>query len=257
MKSLHQETVLDVHHWTDRLFSFTTTRDAGFRFSNGQFAMLGLVVEARSLMRAYSIASANHSDHLEFLSIKVPDGPLTSRLSRIVPGDRIFLSRKPTGTLVLDYLLPGKRLYLMATGTGLAPFLALIRDPATYEQFEKVVLVHSVRHVAELAFHDYITRTLPGDEYLGDHVRSQLLYFPTVTREEFRNRDRITELLDKDVLSDLLGLPPIDPLEDRIMLCGNPGMLRDVARRLEQREFTEGNTSSPGSYVVEKAFAAT
>lgn len=251
----HQETVLAVRHWTDRLFSFTTTRDAGFRFNNGQFAMLGLLVDGRPLLRAYSIASANHADCLEFLSIKVEGGPLTSRLKNIKPGDQIVLGRKTTGTLVLDHLLPGKRLYLLATGTGLAPFLSIIRDPFTYEQYEKVVLVHGVRHAAELAYRDYITQTLPADEYLGDYVKEQLLYYPTVTREAFHNQGRITTALQDGRLQDAFDLPPLDSATDRVMICGSTAMLQDLSVLVEGKGFIEGNASSPGTYVVERAFA--
>jgi ferredoxin/flavodoxin---NADP+ reductase len=251
---LHQESVLSVHHWTERLFSFTTTRDAGFRFSNGQFAMLGLLVNGRPLLRAYSIASANHSDHLEFLSIKIEGGALTSRLKDIAPGARLVFGRKTTGTLVVDYLLPGKRLYLFATGTGLAPFLSIIRDPCTYERFEKVILVHGVRRVGELAYRDYITKQLPNDEYLGEHVKEQLLYYPMVTREEFAHPGRITTALESGSLCEALNLPPLDPADDRVMLCGSPEMLQDISQMLELRLFAEGSASAPGTYVVEKAF---
>lgn len=217
--------------------------------------MLGLLVNDKPLLRAYSIASANYADHLEFLSIKVDGGPLTSRLKSITPGERIVLGRKPTGTLVLDYLLPGKRLYLLATGTGLAPFLSIIRDPFTYEQYEKVVLVHGVRRVAELAYYDYITKDLPNDEYLGDSVRERLLYYPTVTREPFQHQGRITAALTDGTLEDALQLPRLDPKEDRVMMCGSSAMLHDLSNMLEERHFVEGNTSTPGAYVVEKAFA--
>lgn len=217
--------------------------------------MLGLLVNDKPLLRAYSIASANYADHLEFLSIKVDGGPLTSRLKSITPGERIVLGRKPTGTLVLDYLLPGKRLYLLATGTGLAPFLSIIRDPFTYEQYEKVILVHGVRRVAELAYYDYITKDLPNDEYLGDSVRERLLYYPTVTREPFQHQGRITAALTDGSLEDALQLPRLDPKEDRVMMCGSSAMLHDLSNMLEERHFVEGNTSTPGAYVVEKAFA--
>lgn len=252
----HQETVLAVQHWTERLFSFTTTRDAGFRFSNGQFAMLGLLVDGRPLLRAYSIASANHADCLEFLSIKVEDGPLTSRLKNIKPGDQIVLGRKTTGTLVLHHLLPGKRLYLLATGTGLAPFLSIIRDPFTYEQYDKIVLVHGVRHVAELAYRDYITQSLPADEYLGDCVKSQLLYYPTVTREAFHNQGRITSALEDGRLGGALDLPRLDPVDDRVMICGSTAMLQDLSVLLEGKGFIEGNAGTLGTYVFEKSFAS-
>lgn len=254
MATHHEETVLSVHHWTNRLFSFTTTRDAGFRFNNGQFTMLGLMIHGKLLQRAYSIASANHADHLEFLSIKVEGGPLTSQLRSISAGDRLVIGRKTTGTLVLDYLLPGKRLYLLATGTGLAPFLAIIRDPATYERFEQVILVHGVRWVAELAYHDYITQDLLDDEFLGDFARRQLLYYPTVTREPFRNQGRITTAIHDGTLRTVLNVPELDSAHDRIMVCGNPSMLMDIAQLLKERDFSEGNTSTPGAYVIERAF---
>ena len=255
MSAFHEEQVLSVHHWTDRLFSFTTTRDTALRFSNGHFTMIGLEVDGKKLLRAYSIVSANYEDHLEFLSIKVPDGPLTSRLQHIQVGDRIIVGRKPTGTLLIDYLLPGKRLYLFSTGTGLAPFMSVIRDPETYEHFDEVVLVHGVREVAELAYRDYLTNELPNHELLGEIVAGKLRYYPTVTREDFPNRGRITELLDSGKLFADLGLPPLDPTVDRVMICGSPGMLRDLKSMLEARGFKEGNTTRPGDFVIERAFA--
>lgn len=254
MSAFNHEKVLTVHHWTDKLFSFTTTRDPSMRFSNGHFTMIGLQVNGKPLLRAYSIVSANYEEHLEFLSIKVQDGPLTSRLQHIQPGDEIIVGRKPTGTLLIDYLLPGKRLYLLSSGTGLAPFLSTIRDPATFEKFEKVILVHSVREVAELAYHQYITESLPQHELLGEMIRDQLLYYPTVTREAFRNQGRITDLIENGKLFEDLGLPAFDPAIDRAMICGSPAMLRDLKVLLEQRNFKEGNTSTPGDFVIERAF---
>ncbi|MEW5889777.1 MAG: ferredoxin--NADP reductase [Pseudomonadota bacterium] len=254
MSTLGEERVLSVHHWTDRLFSFTTTRDRGFRFSNGHFTMIGLQVDGKPLLRAYSIASANYEDHLEFLSIKVEGGPLTSRLQHIRPGDSIIVGRRPTGTLVVDYLLPGRRLYMFATGTGLAPFMSIVRDPATYEKFEQIVLVHGVRTVDELAYHDLLVEHLPTHEFLGDLVSSQLHYYPTVTREEYRNMGRIPDLIDSGRLFDDLGLPDLDPAHDRAMICGSPAMLRDLKQMLEGRGFKEGNTSTPGTFVIERAF---
>ncbi|MDO9638099.1 MAG: ferredoxin--NADP reductase [Pseudotabrizicola sp.] len=255
MSAFNEERVLTVHHWTDRLFSFTTTRDPSLRFSNGHFTMIGLRVEGgKPLLRAYSIASANYEEHLEFLSIKVPDGPLTSRLQHIQPGDIIVVGRKPTGTLLIDYLLPGKRLYLLGTGTGLAPWMSIIRDPATYEKFEQVVLVHGVREVKELAYYDYLTVDLPQHEFLGEMVSQQLRYYPTVTREPFINRGRVTDLIENGKLAADLGLPALDPAHDRVMICGSPEMLRDLKRMMEQRQFVEGNTSTPGDYVIERAF---
>lgn len=254
MSAFHEERVLSVHHWTDRLFSFTTTRDPALRFSNGHFTMIGLKVNDKPLLRAYSIVSANYEEHLEFLSIKVPDGPLTSRLQHIQVGESIIVGKKPTGTLLIDYLLPAKRLYLFSTGTGLAPFLSVIRDPETYERFEQVILVHGVRQVAELAYHDYLTKELPAHDILGEMVSAQLKYYPTVTREPFRNQGRIPELIESGKLAADLGLPQINPLEDRAMLCGSPEMLASLKALLEKLDFEEGNTTRPGDFVVERAF---
>ncbi len=255
MSAFNEERVLSVHHWTDRLFTFTTTRDPSLRFSNGHFTMIGLRVNGKPLLRAYSIVSPNHEEHLEFLSIKVPDGPLTSRLQHIQVGDSIVVGRKPTGTLVVDYLLPGKRLYLLSTGTGLAPFMSIIRDPETYERFEQIVLVHGVRQVDELAYHDLVVDHLPQHEYLGELVARQLLYYPTVTRETYRNMGRVTDLIDSGKMLDDLKLPPLDPAHDRVMICGSPGMLKDMKLMLEAKGFKEGNTSKPGDFVIERAFA--
>ncbi len=255
MSAFHEAQVLSVHHWTDKLFSFTTTRDPAFKFSNGHFTMIGLKTDAKPLVRAYSIASANYEESLEFLSIKVPDGPLTSKLQHIEVGDIVIVGRKPTGTLLIDYLLPGKRLYLLSTGTGLAPFMSIVRDPATYEKFERVILVHGVREVDELAYREYLTDHLPAHEFLGETVAKQLSYYPTVTREEFVNQGRVTELLDNGKLHDDLDLPPLDALDDRVMICGSPAMLKDLKHMMEARGFHEGNTSRPGDFVIERAFA--
>ncbi len=257
MSAFSEETVQTVHHWTDRLFSFTTTRDASLRFSNGHFTMIGLRVDQKPLLRAYSIVSANYAEHLEFLSIKVSDGPLTSRLQHIKPGDKIIVGRKPTGTLLIDYLLPGKRLYLLGSGTGLAPFMSVARDPDTYVRFEKVILVHGVREVAELCYGKYLTEELPQDEALGQLITHQMLYYPTVTREEYVNRGRITTILDSGQLTSDLGLPDLDPAFDRIMICGSPGLNKDMRAILEARGFREGSTTTPGDYVVERAFVET
>ncbi len=255
MSNFNEEQVLSVHHWTDRLFSFTTTRSQALRFSNGHFTMIGLMVDGKPLLRAYSIASANYEDHLEFFSIKVDEGPLTSKLQHIQPGDSIIVGRKPTGTLVVDYLLPGRRLYMLSTGTGLAPFLSIVRDPETYERFDQIILVHGVRQVDELAYHDLLIEHLPAHEFLGDMVTSKLRYYPTVTRESFRTMGRIPELIETGKLFTDLGVPPLDPAEDRVMICGSPGMLRDLKHMLEGRGFKEGNTSTPGAFVIERAFA--
>ena len=254
MSNLNQERVLAVRHWTDQLFSFTATRDPGFRFVNGQFTMIGLEVEGRPLLRAYSMASANHEDTLEFFSIKVPDGPLTSRLQAIREGDRILVSRKATGTLIHDNLLPGRRLYLLSTGTGLAPFASIIKDPETYERFERVVLVHGCRQVKELTYGETVVEALMGHEYLGELARGQLTYYPTVTREPFHNRGRLTDLITSGKLFDDLGVPPLDVASDRLMLCGSPAMLADLRAMLDQRGFEEGSHAAPAHYVIEKAF---
>ena len=255
MSNFFEEQVLSVHHWTDRLFSFTTTRDPGFRFRTGEFTMIGLKVDGRPLLRAYSVVSPVWAETLEFFSIKVPNGPLTSRLQHIQVGDAITVGRKATGTLVMDNLLPGKNLYLLGTGTGLAPFLSVIRDPETYERFEKVVLVHGCRNVADLAYEDLITKELPAHEFLGEEIAAKLLYYPTVTREPFRNTGRISTLLDSGKLCADVGLLPLDAATDRVMICGSPAMMVDLKTLLESRGFAEGSGSEPGHFVIEKAFA--
>jgi ferredoxin--NADP+ reductase len=255
MSAFNEERVLAVHHWTDRLFTFKTTRDKSLRFSNGHFTMIGLRVNDKPLLRAYSIVSANYEEQLEFLSIKVPEGPLTSRLQHIKVGDTIIVGRKPTGTLLIDYLLPGKRLFLLSTGTGLAPFMSIVRDPATYEKFEQIILVHGVRKKDELAYHDLLVEHLPAHEFLGDLVTSQLRYYPTVTREAYRNMGRVTDLLETGKMFEDLDIPPLERAQDRVMICGSPGMLRDLKQILEGRGFAEGNTSRPGDFVIERAFA--
>ena len=255
MSAFQSEKVLTVHHWTDQLFSFTTTRDTAFRFINGQFTMIGLPVNGKPLLRAYSIASANHEETLEFFSIKVPEGPLTSRLQHLQPGDELIVGRKPTGTLLLQNLLPGKVLWLLATGTGLAPFLSLIKDPETYERFEKVVIVHGCRTQAELAYRQMFEHELHEHEYLGDLVKNQLLYYPTVTREKFRNEGRITELMESGKLYSDLSLPVPSVADDRFMICGSPAMLKDLKHALEAQGFAEGNMQHAAHFVVERAFA--
>jgi ferredoxin--NADP+ reductase len=259
------ETVLDVRHWTDAYFSFTTTRDDGFRFDNGQFVMIGLPVaqpdgSTRPLLRAYSIASANWEEQLEFFSIKVADGPLTSRLQHIQPGDSVLIGRKPTGTLLIHDLHPGRNLYLLGTGTGFAPWLAVIKDPATYERFERVIVCHGVRNVADLAYRDYIVNELPQHEFLGEQVRNQLLYYPAVSREAFSvegrdQRGRLTEMVESGRLMAQLGLEPLDPARDRAMICGGPQMLADFRALLDGRGFTAApRIGVPGQYVFERAF---
>ncbi|MBX2806393.1 MAG: ferredoxin--NADP reductase [Hyphomicrobiales bacterium] len=254
MSNLNEETILTVRHWTDSLFSFTATRSPSFRFVNGQFTMIGLQIDRKPLLRAYSMVSTNYDEELEFLSIKVPDGPLTSRLQHIVEGDRILVSKKPTGTLVLDNLLPGRNLYLLSTGTGLAPFMSIIRDPETYDKYERIVLAHGCRSVAELAYRDLIARELTDDEYLGELISEKLIYYPTVTREPFRHQGRITDLIDSGQLFEDIGQPGYDPDRDRVMLCGSPQMLSDLKIRLLDQGFTEGASGKPASFVIEKAF---
>ena len=255
MSNLATERVVSVHHWNEHLFSFRTTRDPGLRFANGQFVMIGLEVDGRPLTRAYSIASANHAEHLEFFSIKVQNGPLTSRLQHLKTGDPIVVSKKPTGTLVLHDLKPGRHLYQLSTGTGLAPFMSVIQDPEAYERFEKIVLIHGVRTVSELAYADFISCELPQNEYFGDEVREKLIYYPTVTREPFRNQGRLTDLIASGKLFADIGLPALDPAQDRAMICGSPAMLKDCCDLLDQRGFViSPHIGTPGDYVIERAF---
>jgi len=254
MSNLNRETVTSVHHWTDHLFSFRVTRDPGFRFKNGHFTMIGIEVDERPLLRAYSMASANYEDELEFFSIKVPGGPLTSRLQTIREGDQILVGRKPTGTLVLDHLLPGRNLYLLSTGTGLAPFLSLIKDPEIYERFDRVILAHGSRHVSDLAYQEFVTRQLPQNEFFGEVIREKLTYYPTVTREPFRNQGRLTDLMESGKLFADLGLPPLSAENDRFMLCGSPAMLKDTCALLDAHGLREYDAGVPGHYVIERAF---
>ncbi len=254
MSSIGHEEVISVHHWNDTLFSFKTTRDPGFRFKNGHFTMIGLEHEGRPLMRAYSIASANYEDELEFFSIKVQDGPLTSKLQKIQVGDKILISKKPTGTLINDHLLPGKNLYLVSTGTGLAPFMSIIKDPEIYDAYDKVILTHGVRYVSELAYSDLILNELPNNEFFGEMIAEKLLYYPTVTREPFRNSGRLTDLMVSGKLTDDLGLPALNPETDRFMLCGSPSMLKDTCAILDGLGFNEARHGNAGHYVIERAF---
>jgi len=254
MSNFYTETVLSVHHWTDRLFSFTATRSPAFRFLSGQFTMIGLELAGRPLLRAYSMVSASYEENLEFLSIKVPDGPLTSRLQHLAVGDTVLIGRKPTGTLIQDNLRPGETLYMFATGTGLAPFMSIVKEPETYERFAHVVLVHGCRFVAELAYRDFLTQTLPQDEFIGPQAQAQLMYYPTVTRENFVHTGRLTDLMRTGQLPRELGLKPFDRARDRVMLCGSPEMLADMTSFLRAEGVDEGNHSEPGDFVIEKAF---
>lgn len=257
MSKFYLEDVTSVHHWTEHLFSFTTTRNDGLRFKNGQFVMIGLEVDGRPLMRAYSIASANHDEELGFFSIKVPDGPLTSRLQHLKVGDKLMISKKPTGTLVLDDLLPGKNLYLFSTGTGLAPFISVIQDPETYERFEKVILLHGVRWEKDLAYREFITQELLTHEYLGEQIKQQLIYYPAVSRDDFVNKGRITDLAINGEMSKTIGLPPLNPATDRAMICGSQAMLKDVSKMLDELGFNVSpRVGDPADYVIERAFVS-
>jgi ferredoxin--NADP+ reductase len=252
------ETVTSVHHWTESLFSFRTTRDPSLRFQSGQFVMVGLEKEdGKPLVRAYSIASPAWHEELEFYSIKVQDGPLTSRLQHLKVGDQVLIGRKPTGTLVLDGLRPGKRLWMLGTGTGLAPWLSLARDPDVYERFEDVIVTHTVREVQDLNYAELFETELPRDEILGEIIGGKLKYYPTVTREAFRTQGRITDLITSGQVFADLGLPAFNPKEDRIMLCGGPSVLADLKQQLLDLGYEEGSVSSPGDFVLERAFVET
>ncbi len=255
--AFYVERVTWVRHWTPSLFSLRTTRDPGLRFASGQFVMLGLELDGKPLLRAYSIVSANYADELEFYSIKVQDGPLTSRLQNIQVGDEVLVGKKPTGTLVLDGLRPGRNLYLLGTGTGLAPFLSLVRDPETYERFDKVIVTHTVREVGDLNYRRFLSHDLPNDADLGEWVAPKLIYYPTVTREPFVNEGRITDLIENGRLFDDIGLPPLDRERDRVMLCGGPSVLADLKQLLLDRGYEEGSVAKPGDFVLERAFVET
>ena len=253
------EKVLWVKHWTDRLFSFAITRPDTFRFRSGEFVMIGLPPaegETKPILRAYSIASPSFAEELEFLSIKVADGPLTSRLQHIQPGDDVVLGKKPTGTLVLDAVRPGKRLFLFGTGTGLAPFLSVARDPDAYSNFEQVIVGHGVREVSELAYRDLFTAGIFEDPLVGEEARKQLVYYPTVTREPFERQGRFTDLISSGQLFRDLGLEgaTFNREEDRIMLCGSMDFIKDMAALCESHGLVEGSNAEPGDYVLERAF---
>ena len=252
--ALLSETVIDIKHWTNKTFSFKTTRNKTFRFKNGEFAMIGLEIENRPLLRAYSIASPNHEDYLEFLSIKVPNGPLTSKLQHIKLKDQILINSKSTGTLVCDYLLPGRNLFLLSTGTGLAPFMSIIRDPETYEKFNNVILTHTVREVKELAYKDFL-ENLNNDELYSEITKGNFLYFNSVTREDFERTGRITTWIDDNKLTNYLNIENFDPKLDRVMICGSEDMTFDLKKLFEKKGSSEGSTQIQGGFVIEKAFA--
>lgn len=247
------ETVLSVRHWTDTLFSFRCTRSRGFRFQAGQFVMIGLMIHGKPVTRAYSMVSAPGDDHLEFLSIKVDGGALTSHLRTIEVGDEVLIGRKPVGSLTLGSLHEGGTLWMLATGTGLAPFMSILHEPAVYERYERVVVTHTVRTVGELAYAKTI-RALPEHDLLGELVGDRLHYYPSVTREDFATTGRITDLIRSGKLFSDLKLPSLRPDRDRVMLCGSEAMNAECRDLLEARGFVEGSTGERGSYVLEKAF---
>ncbi|WP_368861013.1 ferredoxin--NADP reductase [Rhodobacter flavimaris] len=249
------QTVTEVKHWTDRLFSFRVTRPQTLRFRSGEFVMIGLLDDrGKPLLRAYSIASPAWDEELEFYSIKVPDGPLTSRLQHIEVGDEIILRPKPVGTLVIDALLPGKRVWFLATGTGIAPFASLMREPETYEKFEEVIMMHTCRTVEELEYGRKLVEDLVNDPLIGEMVEGKLKYYPTTTREEFHQMGRITDNLSSGKVFEDLGIAPMDAEHDRAMVCGSLAFNKDVMAVLESFGLREGANSEPREYVVEKAF---
>jgi len=250
----YTETVTEVEHFTDRLFRFRTTRPASFRFRSGEFVMIGLPNAEKPVYRAYSIASPAWDDTLEFYSIKVPDGPLTRHLQKIVPGDKILLKKKATGTLVHDALLPGKRLWMLSTGTGIAPFASLIRDPDTYEKFDQVILVHTCRQAAELKYGYDLIETAKNDPLVGEQAAQQLIHYATTTREETANMGRITTLIDNGKLFADLGIDDFGPAQDRVMICGSMDMLKELKAICEARGFDEGTNREPSQFAVERAF---
>ncbi len=253
---LHAERVVSVQHYTDRLFRFRVTRPQSMRFRSGEFVMLGLPGKEKPIMRAYSIASPSWDEELEFFSIKVDGGPLTGDLQKIQPGDQILLRPKPTGTLVNDALLPGKRLFCLSTGTGFAPFASLIRDPETYQKFEHVIVTHTCRTKAELAYSIETVQATLDDPLVGEFAAGRLLHFASATREETEHNGRITDLIDSGEFFTTLGVPQFDSAQDRIMLCGSFGMIRDIRAMVEPLGFVEGSNNRPGSFVVEKAFVS-
>lgn len=251
---VHAERVVSVKHYTDRLFSFRITRPQSFRFRSGEFVMIGLPNAAKPVFRAYSVASPAWDDELEFYSIKVPDGPLTQHLQKIRPGDTILMRQKPTGTLVIDALTPAKRLWMIATGTGIAPFASLIRDPETYEKFEEIVLTNTCRGVADLAYGDNLVAEIGKDPLIGELVEGRLRYVAATTREPSPIMGRITTRITEGSLFAGLGVEPFSPATDRVMICGSMEMLKDVKALVEAAGLLEGSVSNPGEFVVERAF---
>jgi ferredoxin--NADP+ reductase len=252
---MYEQTVLAANHYTDNLFSFKITRPDAFRFRSGEFTMLGLEQDnGKPLLRAYSIASPSWNEELEFFSIKVEDGPLTSRLQAIKPGDKIVLGKKSTGTLILDALTPAKNLYLLSTGTGLAPFASIIRDPETFERYDNVVLTHTCRTVKELNYGKDLIAATMSDEILSEIIGDKLKHFTSVTREDYQYKGRITDLIANGALAQAVDLPDLDPTNDRVMVCGSMGMIDDIKALCLSKGFEEGSVSRPGQFVYEKAF---
>ena len=252
------ETVTEVQHYTDRLFRFRVTRPASLRFRSGEFVMIGLPgrsAEDRPVFRAYSIASPSWDEELEFFSIKVPGGPLTEHLQRIRPGDTLLMKKKPTGTLVLDALLPGRRVYMLSTGTGIAPFASLIRDPETYEKFEQVILTHTCREIAELRYGQELVAAIKDDPLVSEFAEGRLEHYTSVTREPYPRTQRITTAIENGSFFEELGLAPFNPAEDRVMICGSMEMIRDCKALCIAAGMTEGSNARPGEFVVERAFA--
>lgn len=254
-KNLTEETVLSVKHWTDRLFSFRITRPPTFRFRSGEFVMIGLFIEGKPLLRAYSIASPAWDEELEFFSIKVPGGPLTSQLQQIEVGSKVLLGKKPTGTLVLDALKPGKRLYMYSTGTGIAPFISLMKDPETYERYEQVIITHTCRQTAELEYGKAQINAMPDDPLVGEEAVGKLFHYTTATQEDYIRQGRITQHINTGVLFEELDMPRLNPETDRVMICGSMEMIKDVATLVEEHGLEEGSNAKPADYVIEKAFA--
>lgn len=247
--------VTAVTHWTDTLFSFRLTRPDSLRFRSGEFVMIGLLAENnKPILRAYSIASPAWDEELEFYSIKVPDGPLTSKLQMIVPGDRVIVKSKPVGTLVLDALLPGSTLWMVATGTGIAPFVSLIRDPDVYERFDNVVLTHTCRFNAQLEYGKAAIDIARTDPLVGDIVQEKLIYYPTTTAEQSTTIGRVTQKIESGSLFSDLNLPAWSSKNDRVMICGSLAMNKELIELCESSSLTEGSNNSPGHYVVERAF---
>ena len=254
MTDLSPQSVTSVHHWNKYLFSFRTTREKSLRFENGHFVMLGMEVRDKPLMRAYSIASPNYDEELEFLSIKVQNGALTSKLQHIKVGDELLVSSKPTGTLVSDHVLDGRNLYLVSTGTGLAPFISIIQDPSVYDRFDKIILTHGVRYISELAYQDLILKDLKNNQFFGQDVKDKLIYYPAVTRENFHYQGRLTDLMRSRKLFADIKQPLPNPEQDRFMICGSPSMLKETCRILEQMGFEESRQGIKAHYVIERAF---